>query len=178
MTYIDPAAAVPAYRREPLSVSNSGAPVRQALPVEGQGTIGFAITELRAFTVTTLSNLDGTPTFEWRVDQTGAALFLHDVRGGSTRLLFEERGGLDPSAACPYWFSFDCHNRAIRYGKGEMRLGTMLASLDLPRKVPGEDDSWGWLRSIEAVAISAPIADGIDLPWPTSPGGGSPFRPG
>ena len=40
---------------------------------------------------------------------------------------------LDEDANCPYWMSLDSINGKIRYGKGEVRLGTCLLEGDIPQ---------------------------------------------
>jgi len=66
--------------------------------------------------------------------------------------------GLDSDADCCYWFSIDSHNRVLRYGKGEVRLGTMLAELKYP-DAPTDDpadihsrDPFEWVEKVEFVS--------------------------
>jgi predicted metal-dependent enzyme (double-stranded beta helix superfamily) len=165
MTYVDPAARARAYQSvpAPLRAAADGAEAAATyrLPVKGQGTIGFALSKSAPFTVTALGGGDGAPSLRWTVDSYSALLELVSIEGEATRLLNEPGVGLDASLACPYWFSFDCHNLLIRYGKGEMRLGTMLASCELAKH--GEPDSWAWISGIEDVELPAGVAGFVDL---------------
>jgi predicted metal-dependent enzyme (double-stranded beta helix superfamily) len=165
MTYVDPAARARAYESVPPPLraeGDSGSAATYRLPVMGQGTIGFVLTESEQFTVTARAGF-GSPLLRWTIGSYEAILEAVSIEGGVTELLRVPGVGLDASLACPYWFSFDCHNRFVRYGKGEMRLGTMLASFEpkLPKHV--EDDPWTWMAGIEEVEIAAPTAGFIDL---------------
>jgi hypothetical protein len=166
MTYVDRAARAPAYEAVPpagAAAGPDGEGPRYDLPVKGQGTIGVVLDQVEPFTLVA-SREEGLPAFRWTIDRAGARLELLDEAGGETELLFIENVGLDASAACPYWFSFDCHNRLVRYGKGEMRKGTMLASCELPPRPEGEGvmDPFFWIPDLAWVAISAAPARGID----------------
>lgn len=168
MTYVDPAARARAYQSvaAPLRAAGAGfeaAAATYKLPVKGQGTIGFALAESEAFTVTARTDLMGSPVLRWTIGS--YEVVLEAISGGEATELLKEPGvGLDASLACPYWFSFDCHNRLVRYGKGEMRLGTMLASKTLERPKDGQDDPWTWIAAIEEVEVSAAVAGGfVDL---------------
>jgi hypothetical protein len=166
MTYVDPAARARAYQSvaAPLRGGENGDEAKTyKLPVKGQGTIGFALSKSAAFTVTARGG-DGSPALRWTVGSYEVSLDLVSIRGEVTELLKEPGVGLDASLACPYWFSFDCHNRLVRYGKGEMRLGTMLASLELDRPKHKDSDPWDWISAIEDVEVSAAVAGGfVDL---------------
>lgn len=166
MTYVDPAARARAYQSVPAPLRAAGADSIAAagykLPVKGQGTIGFAITQSVQFTVTARGGGLGSPSLRWTIGSYEALLELVSAQGEVTELLKEPGVGLDASLACPYWFSFDCHNRLVRYGKGEMRLGTMLASKELKRP-KDEPDPWTWIASIEDVEVAAPVARSVDL---------------
>ncbi|MEO7825572.1 MAG: hypothetical protein ABIR60_00385, partial [Allosphingosinicella sp.] len=165
MTYVDPAVRARAYESvapPPRAGANSNEAPCYRLPVRGQGTIGFALSRSEPFTVTARGSGDGAPALRWTVNAFEAVLGLVSIEGDVTELLKEPGVGLDASLACPYWFSFDCHNRLIRYGKGEMRLGTKLASCELPRPKEKEDDPWAWIAGIEEVEISAPVAGFVD----------------
>lgn len=170
MTYVDPAAAARAYQSMPPPLTLVGeqegagasASVNYKLPVRGQGTIGFVLSDSEPFTVTALG-LPGSPSLRWSVDSYSVRLCEVTIEGGETELLAVPGVGLDASLACPYWFSFDCHNRLMRYGKGEMRLGTMLASCALPRPKEGDQDPWSWIAAIDEVELSGAVAGFVDL---------------
>lgn len=162
MTYVDPAAGARAYQRmlPPLKPAGEeaaeGAAASYALPVRGQGTVGFALKSSGPFTLTARGG-PGSPALRWSVDLYGVKLVLL-AEGGETELLTVAGVGLDASLACPYWFSFDCHNRLVRYGKGEMRLGTMLASCQLPPPPEKGEDPWVWITGIRDVEVAADLA--------------------
>jgi hypothetical protein len=166
MTYVDPAARARAYQSvaAPLraGAEADAAAATYKLPVKGQGTIGFAISQSSPFEVTARAGF-GSPALRWTIGSYEAVLEAVSIEGEATELLKVPGVGLDASLACPYWFSFDCHNRLIRYGKGEMRLGTMLASRELERPKGGQPDPWAWLSGIEEVEASAPVAGFVDL---------------
>jgi predicted metal-dependent enzyme (double-stranded beta helix superfamily) len=166
MTYVDPAARARAHQSVPAAMTagegTADGATTYKLPVEGQGTIGFAISNSAPFTVTAGGGL-GSPSLRWTVGPYEVSLEEISIEGEPTGLLIVAGVGLDASLACPYWFSYDCHNRFMRYGKGEMRLGTMLASCELKAAAEGEPDPWGWISGIEDVEVSAAIAEFVDL---------------
>jgi predicted metal-dependent enzyme (double-stranded beta helix superfamily) len=165
MTYVDPAARARAYESVPPPLraeGGSGSAATYRLPVKGQGTIGFVLTESSQFTVTARAGF-GSPLLRWTIGSYEALLEAVSIEGGVTELLRVPGVGLDASLACPYWFSFDCHNRFVRYGKGEMRLGTMLASFEPELPKHGEDDPWTWMAGIEEVELAAPTGGFVDL---------------
>lgn len=166
MTYVDPAARARAYQSVAAPLrggENADEAATYRLPVEGQGTIGFALSKSAPFTVTARGG-DGSPALRWTIGSYEVLLELVSIEGEATELLKEPGVGLDASLACPYWFSFDCHNRLIRYGKGEMRLGTLLASHELERPEDKQPDPWSWISAIQDVEVSAAVAGGfVDL---------------
>lgn len=166
MTYVDPSTRARAYRSVPVPLrageDSAAAVAAYQLPVKGQGTIGFALSETAPFTVSARGD-DGSPSLRWTIGSYEALLELVSIEGEVTELLREPGVGLDASLACPYWFSFDCHNRLIRYGKGEMRLGTMLASRELERPEENQPDPWSWIAAVQDVEVSAPTTGYVDL---------------
>ena len=163
MTYLDPAARAPAYQSLSVVAPPSGDPSSHKLPIEGQGTIGFAVADKAPFTVTAWGKAPGSPAFQWNVEAHEVTLWLVGREGPVERLATFDKVGLDASPACLYWFSFDCHNRRVRYGKGEMRLGTTLASYQLDPPPEHAPDPFGWIASIEIVQVTAPIAGNVDM---------------
>jgi predicted metal-dependent enzyme (double-stranded beta helix superfamily) len=168
MTYVDPAAAARAWQSMPpplalrgVNSADGAAAATYKLPVRGQGTIGFVLSKSEPFTVTAQGQ-PGSPALRWSVDSFTVRLVEVSIDGRETELLVVPGVGLDASLACPYWFSFDCHNRLVRYGKGEMRLGTMLASCELKRPAEGRDP-WAWIPGIEQVELSGALAGFVDL---------------
>ena len=47
----------------------------------------------------------------------------------------DEVATLDQDGSCPYWVSLDSINGKIRYGKGEVRLGTCLFECNVPQDI-------------------------------------------
>lgn len=141
------------------------------LPVLGQGAVGFMIAEKAPFSVSIQNKCWGRPALRWDVDFAGVT--LHERIDGEwhQRPIMPqvelEPGlalGLDPDPRCPYWFSFDHNNRRLRYGKGEMRLGCMIAEYQLAAK-PSDDgeDPYVWLREARRVEVTASIRDSVDI---------------
>ncbi|HEY0027626.1 MAG TPA: cysteine dioxygenase family protein [Allosphingosinicella sp.] len=165
MTYVDPDARPRAYESLELAprAGEGGSDSLRSftLPVAGQGTIGLVLRESVDFTVTVHAKKDGRA-LRWTVGSYEARLDSLSRDGVETQLLLVPGVGLDASLACPYWFSFDCHNRLIRYGKGEMRLGTMLADCFLERPKKGAEDPWDWISEIAQVEVAAPLTDFVD----------------
>ncbi len=136
------------------------------LLVAGQGTIAFRLTEMAPFTVTVgAPDQWGAPALRWEVGFDGATLSERASGRWSRLASFDgARFGLDAEPMCPYWFSVDGHNRRVRYGKGEMRLGTCLASHDLPKAPePPAVDPYAWLRAASVLTVSPPVASVADV---------------
>ncbi|MDG6746379.1 hypothetical protein QCF01_18485, partial [Staphylococcus aureus] len=113
----------------------------------------------------------GRPALRWDVDFNGVT--LHERIDGEwhqrpvtpqVELEPDLTLGLDPDPCCPYWFSFDHNNRRLRYGKGEMRLGCMIAEYQLAGKPSDDDeDPYAWLREARRVEVTASIRDSVDI---------------
>lgn len=150
-----------------IEAAEDGAPLALRdirLLVRGQGTLGFAIAEKSAFTVAIRNDGWGAPEFRWDIGFDGVALSEHRNGEWHPLDLDEKAGaGLDPEPECQYWFSFDAINRALRYGKGEMRLGCELAHYRLPDAAHGQPDPYAWLQEAQFVAISAAVRGDVDL---------------
>jgi predicted metal-dependent enzyme (double-stranded beta helix superfamily) len=140
--------------------AGDGKPVEEVrLLVRGQGTVGLVLATVQPFTVTIGSPDEAA--FRWSVDETGAT--LSECGGGEWKevaVALTPPAALDPEPNCVYWFSFDAHNRALIYGKGEMRLRTQLASHDNPRPVTDAPDPYAWF----AQAASVQVAPGLERP--------------
>jgi hypothetical protein len=135
------------------------------LIVKGQGTISIRLNAQEPFDVTFhASDLPGAPAFRWEVGHDAAQL-LARVGAEWQRLQgFSGRDvGLDPDSSCQYWFSIDSHNRRLRYGKGEMRLGTQLAEWDMPPAPEKGPDEYAWVSGVDGVVVSPPIGRPADL---------------
>lgn len=140
----------------------SSLPVR--LIVKGQGTVGFALARMEPFSVTVAADAWGAPAFEWRIDFRGVTLRERQAGEWVQTLRIEKpAAAVDPAQDCPYWFSFDHQNRALLYGKGEMRLGTKIAAHALPPKPAEGPDPYAWLAAIETVILGAAPSGTIDI---------------
>jgi hypothetical protein len=145
------------------------------LPVHGQGTIAFAIARRARFEVTVKADEWAEPGFRWEVDFGGASLSEHkngkwyvvdSVGGVESRCgpAWMPDIGIDPDPACRYWFSIDCHNRLLRYGKGEMRLETLLLEHKLPpAPTDGAPDPYRWLCAVGSVGIGAETKGDVEI---------------
>ncbi|HEU0129746.1 MAG TPA: cysteine dioxygenase family protein [Mycobacteriales bacterium] len=133
------------------------------LLVTGQGTVVVTDPDAAAFTVTVAaSEARGAEAFRWTVDADGVRLSRRRASRW-TDVVDVPGAGIDPDPLCEYWFSIDSHNRALMYGKGEMRLNTKLAryALDAPPK--GKADPYAWLAQVETVRVEGGVADAADL---------------
>ena len=170
MTYIDAAARATVRRTVMPADQAANGPVRADLTIRGQGTIAFAARVGAPFTLTIWGSEPGVPRLRWRVDEAGVSLarspVLPETEWTYLPLAFQDRvkpAGLDPSSACTYWFSFDCHNRAVIYGKGEMRLGTSIAFHQFPMPEKDRPDESSWLMDLQSVEIDAVVPGKIDI---------------
>lgn len=163
MTYVSDRRSVPAqflFEAKPLA----GKPHRIELPVKGQGTLAFAVADNKApFVLTFGSAMAGAPVLRWEVDAGGARLSEYRGEQWQQRAVFGPEAGLDPEPACSYWFSVDGSNRALIYGKGEMRLGTAVGKWDFPPKPEKGDDPYGWVRQVSFVALEAELAEDAEM---------------
>ncbi|MET0246269.1 MAG: cysteine dioxygenase family protein [Sphingomonas sp.] len=142
----------------------AGEPRKARLPVTGQGTIAFAVAQRRRFSVVLRAECWGAPGYRWDVGF--GEVTLSTFRDGEWHALVRldvgpdwmPEVGLDADQLCPYWFSIDCHNRRLRYGKGEMRVETMLLDYELaPKPADGSPDPLHWLCEVATVDLRAEI---------------------
>ncbi|MCY2980621.1 MAG: cysteine dioxygenase family protein [Planctomycetota bacterium] len=78
------------------------------------------------------------------------------------KVQIRDDAGLDSDSGCCYWLSIDSHNRVLRYGKGEVRLGTMLAELRYPDAPTdpahtNSTDPFEWVGKVEFVSYLSDI---------------------
>jgi|688.fasta_scaffold169463_2 predicted metal-dependent enzyme (double-stranded beta helix superfamily) len=135
---------------------------RVELLVKGQGIVSFALTEKRTFSWT-ITDL-GDTTRGLRLEIAAEAAVLYERISGQWQVIrqYKQDGvGLDPEKECQYWYSLDCHNRRIRYGKGEMRLKTMLVNYDFPPVPDHGDDPFAWVAGVESVTLAPPVEEEI-----------------
>jgi hypothetical protein len=137
------------------------------LVVQGQGTVGFALDRMEPFAVEIAAgDVWGSPAIRWEVGFD--AVTLRERAGGRWTELqtFDAPGiGVDPEQHCQYWVSVDCHNRATIYGKGEMRLGTALASHSFAPLTAGAGttDPYAWLTGVAAVRVEPAVVHPTDV---------------
>jgi predicted metal-dependent enzyme (double-stranded beta helix superfamily) len=150
------------FARVPAHLALESLPHEVRLLVRGQGTVGITNPGGGPFTVTVAGEGRGAGAFRWTVD--ADAVTLSARRGGRwTDVAAVAGAGLDPEPACEYWFSYDSRNRALIYGKGEMRLGTSLATYPLPPVAHGKPDPYAWLAQVETVQVSPELEGPADL---------------
>lgn len=137
----------------------------------------------------------GTPTVRWVVDRNDVTLYLLDAgewmqverftrvtrgfagqdyrpaSGGMAGVpsgeveLPDAEIGVDSDPTCVYWFSFDCHNRRLLYGKGEMRRNAALACHTLPAPTTTGSDPAAWMRSVRVASITPAPAVKLAEVW-------------
>ncbi len=152
--------------------SANNTPIEQVeLEVNGQGIVSFVNNERNPFswTVTDAGDMEGL-----RLEVAKDKVVIYERREGSWEIAHEypdpasgqardEQGrpstdqppeaiGLE-AGTCQYWFSLDCHNRRIRYGKGEMRLLTTLVDHPLASDQP---DAYAWIHDAKLVQLEPP----------------------
>lgn len=154
---------VPAHVRVARPIADDAGTRSIQLLVHGQGTIGLTNEGGGNFTVLITDPSGGSGAFQWSVEAAQVSLTQRDGSGWDP-VLSVEGAGLDADPKCEYWFSFDCHNRALLYGKGEMRLGTRLAQyrLEAPPPIP-TPDPYGWLAMLDVVQVAGTVDGPVDL---------------
>ena len=132
------------------------------LIVKGQGIVSFATKQKQPFSWT-ITEINGA---DVRLEIAAEGATIYERHNGLWQQLCEFQGaefGLDLDDDCHYWYSFDCHNRRIRYGKGETRLQTMLVNFDFPLSPEGGDDPYAWVRNVDRVLLTPAIEQTIYL---------------
>jgi predicted metal-dependent enzyme (double-stranded beta helix superfamily) len=170
MTHVDENfLRMPSHLRLDPAGDGDDVPQKIRLMVKGQGTIGFAIERMAPFSVSIGAASWGEPAFRWTIGFKGAVL-EERVEGEWWALKAEPIAraadpgpALDPEPTCPYWFSFDPANRALIYGKGEMRLGCGLLRYPLSPRPEDAPDPYAWLAQAECVEVSAPIRGNVNV---------------
>ncbi len=153
---------IDAPKKKIFTVSPKGTPnsVEEVpLIVAGQGIISSQHPSKEPFSWT-LHDADELKGF--RIEITANSANFYERIAGTWNLLesFKEPGiGLDSDPTCIYWFSLDHLNRCLRYGKGEMRLQTMLAEYLYPPAPPppeGEEvkDPYEWMKHVHRVLLA------------------------
>ena len=133
------------------------------LIVKGQGIVSFAIRQKQPFSWT-ITEIDGTDGLRLEIVAEGA--IIYERNNGLWQQLCEYQGAefvLDFDDDCHYWYSLDCHNRRIRFGKGETWLQTTLMNFDFPLSPESGDDPYAWVSNVDRVLLTPAIEQNIDI---------------
>ncbi|RDH46368.1 cysteine dioxygenase [Zooshikella ganghwensis] len=125
------------------------------LIVNGQGVVSVVLKERTPFSIDVVTNETLEQGIRLVVLEEGVKLY--ELEGGTETLLDERSGlaiGLDEDKEATYWFSFFGQNRAIHYGKGEMRSLTTLLEYVFPDD--GGDPSKFWMNDLSKYNVSSP----------------------
>jgi hypothetical protein len=135
---------------------------RVRLIIEGQGTVVVPASRRpgdEVFVVTIGDpDVGASPALRWEI-RSGTVTLAARIDGTWTAQTVVEREavGLDADPDCRYWFSIDSLKLRLRYGKGEMRLETCLASYELPH--PSTSEPASWLTKVDFVHFDPPVAE-------------------
>jgi hypothetical protein len=169
MTYVDPAAAARAWQSMPPPLRAvgeaglDGAPASYRLPVRGQGTIGFTVSQSESFTVTARSRAPGAPALRWSVGSYEVTLAELSIDGGETELLRVPESASMPRSPAPIGSASTATTASCATARG--RCGSAPCSRpSIPFSRPeGQPDPWAWLAGIQDVEIAAEIGGFVDL---------------
>lgn len=150
-----------------LSIDHSKDNIKDSvrLIVKGQGVIGFKLKEQKPFDLTiTNPKPDGKKGSITAIKLSiteKAAIYSQEVDGKWEELSnnTEDGVGIDKDEDCVYWYSIDYHNQCLRYGKGEVRLNTALASQYLTG-IKGNDkdeNRYAWMNYVTEIGIDETI---------------------
>ena len=129
--------------------------------VKGQGIISSAAPGRDSLSWTIIDS-GHTAGLRLEIHREGATLWMH--QDGAWRAHHQYVGlhiGMDSDPACKYWYSLDCHNRRIRYGKGEARLKTTLVEFDFGPAPASGEDSYAWVSKVDSVQLAPAVATQI-----------------
>lgn len=136
-----------------VNPSGNGVENQVSLLVKGQGTVIFKAVWQKEFSIVFKNPLKpASEGFSLRV-ATNKATFSEQKSSIWTEVASVNlpAAGIDMDENCSYWFSLDCHNRKLRYGKGEMRLGTSLLEYTIPAPDKDKPDQYTWLHQVEVL---------------------------
>ncbi|WP_027709903.1 hypothetical protein [Zooshikella ganghwensis] len=117
------------------------------LIVNGQGVVSVVLKERTPFSIDVVTNESLEQGIRLVILE--ESVKLYELEGGTETLLDERSGlaiGLDEDKEATYWFSFFGQNRAIHYGKGEMRSLTTLLEYVFPDD--GGEPSKFWMNDL------------------------------
>jgi len=135
--------------------------------IKGQGSVSTVIeNNTEAFSIT-LSTHDKKQGFEVFIEKEAVCFYeffseKRELIKKIENIKDDRKIGLDKDLECRYWISLDSHNTCLRYGKGELRLLTVLAeckySLDTTSQNPSQYD---WSKEIKNIHISNEVNDTV-----------------
>jgi predicted metal-dependent enzyme (double-stranded beta helix superfamily) len=130
------------------------------LIIKGQGTLAARLMTREAFCFVIRNPAaspaaDSPSAIRLRINDVGA--YYAELWGEAWREVkaFEEPGvQVDADSNCSYWYSLDCHNRQLGYGKGELRKNTRLADYSFPLPTNAADpDPYAWVALVEQIEL-------------------------
>ncbi|MEZ5015793.1 MAG: hypothetical protein R2800_01970 [Flavipsychrobacter sp.] len=127
------------------------------LYVKGQGVVTFKLKEQAPFDLT-INNPTDDGVEAIKITVTAEKVVFSQCKSGKWEDMSIHGGGselgIDKDPDCVYWYSIDYHNRYLRYGKGEVRLNTALASQHLQQPTSSKKkDEYAWLNEVRKVVI-------------------------
>lgn len=132
----------------------------KAFKIKGQGSVSTIIEDnTEAFSI--ILSTDNEKGFELLIEK--EAVYFYEFSSEKRELLKKvEQVGLDEDIDCKYWLSLDSHNACLRYGKGELRLLTVLAECKYTPDTTSEDlCKYDWTKDITDIHISNEINDTV-----------------
>jgi len=128
----------------------------KTLSVKGQGSVSTVVNNNTEPFSIILSTDDNKKGFELFIDKESVS-FYEVILEKKELLKKIDNVGLDKDSECNYWFSLDSHNGYLRYGKGELRLLTVLAEYNYLSST-----EYNWTKNLKNITISNLVKD-IDL---------------
>lgn len=165
-----------ANRRGGLSAAPGAVPTE--LIVKGQGVIEITSAAPQAPLRLTLSPAAGATgtagaagANRIHLEVSPVGVRIHDDHGEIEARSDSAGAGLDRDPSCLYWFSLDAQNRRLRYGKGEVRLDTLLLEAPIPGPVGQRQEPGLWVFELsrlecENVASATIWRDPLTAPLP------------
>lgn len=126
----------------------------QKLIITGQGTISCVLTKVQSFNIELSTDKAAIQGFRLSIDKNTVS-FYQLGNNQVLKTIKRDGIGLDEDKKCQYWFSLDSKNCFLRYGKGEMRLLTVLAEYHYSK------DDYPWVKNTTNVTISVPNSSSI-----------------
>ncbi|CAA6825764.1 MAG: Unknown protein [uncultured Sulfurovum sp.] len=132
----------------------------KTLIIKGQGSVSVVIdNNVEPFSMI-LSTSDKVKGFELLIDKQSVSFYAFVLEQKELLGTFDNIG-LDLDLECNYWFSLDSHNSCLRYGKGELRLLTVLAEYNYSM-ILKDDKNGDWTKDISTIRPPKAMKD-IDI---------------